>query len=195
MGIKIGLVGQLRSGKNTVANLMEQYLLEYGYGDTKEIAFADGLKQIVREYFPEAMKDGKKPRHHLQFIGQQFRLLDPNVWVKYADRRVKAISPTTNIIITDCRQANEYKYLEENGFEVVKIVTSPEIQRQRIIAGGGVVIEEQLNHETETAVAHLPSDYIIVNDGTLSDLDRKVSDLMSHILGAETRGRNGYGEE
>lgn len=178
--MKIALFGKMRSGKNTVADILTE---EYEFN---QFAFGDGIGCIIQEYFPEAWAGGK-PREHYQHIGQQLRVLDEDVWVKYllndvdAYIHLKAVfdnEDNVNIVVTDGRQLNEAVRLKEEGFVIVKVTTPEEIRLERMKKAGDVFTAEQLNHETELQVDLIEPDVEIINDGTLEGLKYMVNRIV-----------------
>lgn len=172
--MKIAVVGKMRSGKNTVADLLTE---EYGF---QQLAFADGITEIIKKYFPEAFTEGK-PRGHYQHIGQGMRELNPNVWINHVNRRVTNIlcdgymcGVEPNVIVTDCRQKNEEMYLRRNGFKIIKVEADDQLRLQRIASAGEYVTPEQFNHDTERQVELIEADYLIDNNGTYEELKQEV---------------------
>ncbi|OAA90882.1 AAA family ATPase [Clostridium ljungdahlii] len=173
--MRIAMVGKMRSGKDTVADLITLRC------NCKHIAFADGITKVIQICFPEAFMQ-EKPREHYQFIGQQLRKLNPNVWVNYADRTIKDLGSITSIIITDCRQSNEEEYLRRNGFFIVKVVADDKVRLDRIAKAGESVTDEQFYHDTEKQVDLIEADYVIENNGTLAEMEKKVERLLEYYL-------------
>lgn len=177
--IKIGLVGKMRSGKNTVGDYLTSNYTCHQY------AFADGITHAITNYFPTAF-DGGKPRRHYQFIGQAFRQLDENVWIDYMLKQMREntlllkemTNTIPNIVVTDVRQLNEATRLSDEGFVIIKVVCPEEIRRLRIAKLGDVMTEEQLNHDTEKQVDLVIPDYEIINDGTIDELYKKIDDIV-----------------
>lgn len=178
--MKIAIVGKMRSGKDTVGNIFKDEL-----HDCLQVNFGDGIKRIVRTYFPKIYAEGK-PRTLLQKIGQDFRKLDPYVWVVSHSRDVEeALNnyPHEHVITTDLRQMNEYYYLKQKGFVVVKVEADEDLRKERIIKAGDSYDMSNLHHETEVAVDHIPYDFLITNNGTKEELQEKTLDLLyNHIL-------------
>lgn len=158
--MRIAIVGKMRSGKNLVADILTD---KYGFS---QLAFADGITEIIKKYFPEAFEDGK-PRKHYQHIGQELRVLNPNVWINYLDR---AAADLADVIVTDCRQVNEEKYLRANGYMIIKIHADDEVRWQRIAVANEVVTVDQFHHDTEQQVDQIEPDYMILNNGTHEEL-------------------------
>lgn len=166
--LKIALMGEARSGKDTLAG----FFLEKGL---TQFTFATGIKEIVDKYFPTASANGK-PRRHLQVIGQQLRTLDEDVWVNYTLGKVNKfvrqfpVQASDGIIITDLRQPNEYRALVKEGFIIVRVDADKAVRVARMKEAGDIFSEKDLTHETEKYVMSLATDYIVDNNGTKKDL-------------------------
>lgn len=173
--MRVALFGKMRSGKDTVGEiLIKRY-------DFKRYAFGDGIGEIIHKYFPDTLKHGK-PRHHYQFIGQQLRELDEDVWIKYLLKKVEADEPKRavqeipfNVVVTDARQYNEYLRLKENGYIIVKVETDEDIRLERMRALGDNFTLELLEHPTELQVDKVVPDVVIKNNGSLIDLELAVA--------------------
>lgn len=175
--MKIALFGKMRSGKNTVADIL---IKDYQF---TEFAFATGIGNIIKEYFPEELVKGK-PRYHYQHIGQELRKLNQDVWINYLLKAVNE-SGAGSVVVTDGRQYNEAKRLREEGYVIVKVESPEDLRIQRIKDSGDVFIPEQLNHETELAVDKIEADYTIINDKSLAYLENEVMHLMVRLLANE----------
>lgn len=175
--MKIALFGKMRSGKNTVADILVK---DYQF---TEFAFATGIGNIIKEYFPKEWAKGK-PRRHYQQIGQELRKLDKEVWINYLLESVKA-SGSEMVVVTDGRQQNEARRLREEGYTIIKVECPEEIRIQRIKDSGDVFTPEQLSHETELAVDTIEADYTIINDKSLAYLENEVMYLMVRLLANE----------
>lgn len=177
--IKIAIAGKMRSGKDTVATEL-QYL-----NDFTVYRFADGITSIIEEYFPEDIKWGK-PREHYQLIGQSFRELDDNVWIKALHRKRQFAQLFCNELITDARQANEVQYCKDHGFKVIKVVADDAVRMERIKAAGDAFQYAQFYHSTETGVDSLVADYLVDNSGTMENTIAQVKQIYKQILQEET---------
>lgn len=177
--MKIALFGKMRSGKDTVGEML---INDYNF---KRFAFGEGIGQIIEEYFPEVLMEGKKPRHHYQFIGQQLRQLDEDVWIKYLLKSIaeyeQESEESVRVVITDGRQSNEAVKLKEQGFVIVKVEAPDKVRMERIIQAGDQFTPELFQHETELQVDQINPDYIITNDKDLKHLDRQIATLLLKI--------------
>lgn len=159
--LKIAVTGKMRAGKDTFANCLKQ---SYQF---IELKFSDGITDIIKAYFPEALKKGK-PRQHYQIIGQSFRQLNEDIWVSRVGREiaeVESIFPSANFLVTDLRQPNEAEFLRENGFVIVKVVADKAVRLQRMQEENDSYTEEDLQHETEDNVDSIVADFTVNNDG------------------------------
>jgi dephospho-CoA kinase len=180
--MKVALFGKIRSGKDTVGELL---IKEYG---CTRVAFGDGIKKIIDEFFPEAWDNGK-PRLHYQHIGQELRKLNPDVWINSLVKRAEDIrlqnliyrGDSTSFVVTDGRQRNEAVKLKEQGYTIVVVETDETTRIERMIQAGDNFSMEMLRHETERQVDLIEPDYIINNNGTLEDLKIKVRELVNEL--------------
>lgn len=178
--IKVALLGGIRAGKDTLAG----YLKAHTLGPVQEVAFSDGIHNIIKEYLPDAYKQGK-PRKELQGIGQYLRQYDSDVWIKYlfnSRRYTEAIDAGKSIFVTDVRQPNEVKALHEHGFTIIKVVADTATRIRRAKEVGDNFTESDLKHETERyADSCQDYNYLVVNDGTLDELDNKALSIIAEM--------------
>lgn len=155
---KIALIGEAGSGKDFIAEMMIAYF------DFKRYAFADPIKRIASEYFPELYGDGSaKNRELLISIGESFRGIYADVWVDYM---VEAMDRNNyeRVVVTDVRRQNEYDALRAAGFVFVRIKTTAETRNRRIAARGDVPQPEALKHETERLYDTFDCEFVLDND-------------------------------
>lgn len=165
----IGISGKKGSGKNTVSALINTY----AYGFFEEKQFASTIKAMVSVLIHcegEDLEDqdfkntpvswlDKTPRFLLQTLGTEWGrdLVDKDVWVK------SLLSSYTNEqdwIITDVRFPNECSEIKKLGGKLVRV------ERTHF----------NDTHPSETALdGYNDWDYIINNNGSLGDLDKKIS--------------------
>ena len=121
----IGLTGNKRSGKNTVADMLPPHF--------SQVAFADTIKEIIRVCYcveePEdkeaLLKDkalypyfGSKVTYRLimQTLGQELKQHNPNIFIDAVRSKIQS-----NTIVTDVRFDNEAKFIKENKGIIIKI--------------------------------------------------------------------------
>jgi adenylate kinase family enzyme len=118
--MKISICGKMCSGKTTLAKYI--YSLKE---NTKIISFADKLKEIARDLFNMEDKD----RNLLILLGKKMREIDPNVWINATIKKSKQFE---NLIIDDIKYFNELKTLRDNGFKIIKLNISDDLQLKRL---------------------------------------------------------------
>lgn len=180
--MRIAVAGQIRSGKDTFSS----YLINtYSF---KKFYFAEGIEDVIKRYFPELWDENNKPRELYQKIGQWFREIDPDVWIKCLDKKLESYfkyGENAKVIVTDLRQLNEYNYLKSKGFVIVKVEADEEVRIERVLKAGDKFSRESLYHETEIQVATLPCDYLVTNNTTLEDLFEQADFIYNEVKDIE----------
>jgi hypothetical protein len=192
----IGLIGQKRVGKDTVANLIKELDPEY-----RTMALADPIKDIARIMFNfteaqlfDAEKDhldqlwNIKPREFFEQFGTEIMQFDiykylPNLETRVPQRKfwvyslLTKIKPGDKVIITDVRGSHE---LEEI---IKKYPNAKFIKITRPSINGSCTTPIQ--HITQLEPYQISDEYIthsIVNDGTLDELRCKVCEIMKQFV-------------
>lgn len=185
--LKIAISGKARVGKNSVAELIVKHS---GIDNSlcKIIALADPMKHIAELIFPEAKKeclygqselrseiisekykdkDGR-PLTYRQFLldlGAFGRMYNDNIWLNLLVEDAKK-NNNQIYVISDCRFTNEWEYLKNAGFYMIRIKRP---------------IYTKINDISETQQdSILDNDFnlVINNDGTLEDLSNYIADLV-----------------
>jgi hypothetical protein len=189
--IKLCLIGKLRSGKSTAADYLTLFY------DFQPFAFADPLKRYLHEIFPNVPRE-PKPRRLLQLFGQKMREIDPDVWVnltmhkidEYLRQHACDCSPLKpRVVVTDCRQQNEYDRLRAAGFKFIRINADDELRIRRALEAGDDFTVHDLAHETELLVDSFDVDYEVYNDRTPEYLYGQLDAIMT-ALGVTTNGNS-----
>jgi len=118
--LKIAFVGKMCSGKTTAS----KYIINKFSGMIK-LSFADKIRDIAHELFNMEKKDRKL----LQDIGTAMRSIDPDVFTNYLIRQSKQYE---FVCIDDGRFLNEIKTLKKNGFYIIKLNISKNLQLKRL---------------------------------------------------------------
>ena len=162
---KIILNSRAGGGKDTFAD----YLVDnYGF---KKITFAEGIYDIAYKYFGMTYKDRKL----LQRIGQKMREIDSLIWVKYAFKQAEQYD---KVVISDCRQRNEYSYGLKKGFLPVNIDAKLDLRIKRLEDRDGFYPDISLL-ENESEIGADGLDYITVdNNSTIENLYLQIDDIM-----------------
>ncbi len=176
----IGLSGYARSGKDTVA----ETLAAHGY---KRMAFADPMREALYTLNPnvdvegyrmtlqqavngmgwEALKDlSNELRPLLQRFGTEVcrHLFGQDIWVETAMRQYRYHTKWgESVVFADVRFPNEADAIRKAGGQVWRIERPG--------------VEPANSHSSEHALDLYNFDHVIVNDGTLADLEKKVEAL------------------
>src|SRR5690606_9272653 len=132
-----------------------------------EVKFFERFKSYETRYFDAGRCYKISPRVAYQLFGTEvMRDYDGVIWLKNVD-----ISPE-NVTISDVRFENEAEFVYANGGEVIKVFNPR--------------LTEEDGHKSEQGIPSHLYGPLIVNDGTLEDLYKKVDNLM------ETLYANGY---
>lgn len=188
------ILGQKQTGKDTVGEVISRVVF------AKVHHLADPVKEIAQILLemPDSVafggekerrawsRWGRDGREWLQMIGTEFGRLQvhPNVWVDLLKGRV-APSPVITHVVADVRFENELSMFDDvDGYSVVKI---------RVVRPAA---EGSDPHSSETEQLTLFDDVfdeVVVNDGTLDDLTRKVEDIARGRFMAWSKKNPGHG--
>lgn len=168
----IALAGAAGAGKDTAADyLCRKY-------DFARYAFAKPLKAALNAMFgwrgfewsnrtwkEETLPDiGKSPRQLAQTLGTEWgrQLVHCDLWLLLAKREIERARQCDErgIVFTDCRFANEAKFVKDQGGIVLHI------SRPGIASVSAHASEQSLPYELVTGY--------VVNDGAIEDLHRNV---------------------
>ena len=151
--ILIALSGKAGCGKSTIAKALVE---RFGF---RRYGFADRLKEICCELFPEIMvKPKEEHRWLLQRFGTEWcRSVDGRVWVKYLIRRIRR-EGHGRVVVDDCRFRNEYEALMKAGFVMVRIERDKEL-----LSEWGYNVDD--THPSETELDDADFHVRIQNDG------------------------------
>jgi dephospho-CoA kinase len=180
--VKIALTGKMRSGKDTVANHL------YIRHSFNRVAFGDALKKNAHATFPW-VSEFSKPRALYQQYGQLMRQIEPDVWIKHAERAVKGAidfragigAEKVGVVITDLRQPNEYEWARANGYTIIRVTAPDEDRLFRAKLAGDDFNEADLEHETESHIDGFTVDFEIINDVTVDELKAQIDTILEAI--------------
>lgn len=182
------LSGKAGSGKNTVADFIQDYYSCDNHNVVKMTAFADALKKLALDLGWDGKKD-RLGRQLLQQLGACGRTYCDTVWV---DKAIELIAKTaytdrmdnssTNTIycVTDVRYPNEIVAMENffKSFENVSIL------KVRVDRCGDYTIltEEQRNDSSETSLDdYVGWDKVFKNSRDLKFLNSEVVKWLKSI--------------
>jgi hypothetical protein len=162
--------------------------------NTVTIAFADPIKEMIlqmypglkREYLfgdseyrkkiiPGSYYNGESLtiRALLQELGEGCKKYNPKIWIDAFDEKCKIIQTQSKgielIIASDLRFIDEFNYLKENGFYMIRILRGE---------------DEGMNHVSETQQKQIKNsdfDKIIDNNGSLADLKAQIDEIAKFL--------------
>lgn len=193
---RIGVCGFIGSGKDTVADILEEK-------EFIRFAFADTVKEVANVLFdwPLDMLQGRTeesrawreeidiewseilgyditPRQALQKIGTECcrNVFGENIFVGKVLKKIKNKYPDKNVIITDCRFENEISLLKKNDFKIAHINRDSKSKSWYTDYKNGVDVEEVNSlHPSEYRWIRCDFDVEIDNNGTKDDLKHNIS--------------------
>lgn len=182
--IKVAIAGKANVGKNLTAELLKGQLS----GETLITAFAEPIKTQTLQIFPWAdpnclfgpshlreliiPKTDKTYRDWLTQFGTLVRSFYDLAWINLIDLQTKYWlngGADRNVIISDLRFPPEYDWAQQDGFILIRVKRP------------GAPVHDDI---TETSLDHMNDDqfdFIIYNDGTLTDLQIKVAVISAQI--------------
>jgi hypothetical protein len=203
--MKIAISGQMASGKDLISDYLCKQLSSKTKNAWIRTGFANAVKEVYQNAFDvdrdfiETWKRIPDPppgmimnmRKALQFIGDGFRLIKPDIWIEIAMRDER------NAILSDARYINEAKYVAANdGFNIV--IWRPGFENDdpnlseaqiRPIVDWCIKTNQdgpirRIIQQDEAPVGAHYYDYFMRNDGTIEDLYKKVDEkLVPWLLG------------
>jgi hypothetical protein len=189
---KIAISGKARAGKNTVASLLVEHM---GLNDSssKIVALADPLKNIVLTMYPEASKEclwgpselrsviiSKKykdengnPLTHRQALielGAYGRRHNSNIWLNLLVMEANESSDKQAYIVSDVRFVNEFEYLKESGFYMI-----------RVLRDDFTKINDPSEMEQDK-IENSQFHKIIINNSSIEELSLEVKNIVKSLI-------------
>lgn len=160
--------GKQYSGKDTLAKILLENMTEY-----KRCAMGDIIKleygKTHNLTYEEIEQNKSQYRQGLIDLGNWGREQSPDYWLK------KIIEQEGCIMVTDVRVPHEYETFKNAGAISIRVECPREIRAQR----GALIGESDI---TEVGLDNITDwDYIVNNDSTYEDLQKKAMDLIKEL--------------
>lgn len=169
--------GKARNGKDTTCNMIREYYEDKGL-KTINLQYSSYIKEYAKKISDWDGSEETKPRELLQYLGTEIirEKIDYNFFVNRIIDDIKVYSFFFDIItISDARAKVEIDKVRDS-FSNVKAI---KVIRTNFDDG---LTCEQRKHFTETDLDDYENyDYILENDSTLDDLNKKVIKLLEEI--------------
>ena len=120
--MKLAVTGKMCSGKTTLCNYLCSVEPRF-----QIFSFGKKVKEVATDLF--GMDPLTKDRPLLTSLGQKMREIDSEVWINYVIEQTK---DKEFCLVDDLRYQNEYEALVKNGFEIIQLEVSDELQEKRI---------------------------------------------------------------
>jgi len=197
--LKIAFSGKANAGKDAAAKIfVEQFCDQLGQYKSKStvqiVSFADPIKEMVRIMFPRTKRitlygaskyrstviegatlkgEPLTYRALLQNLGTEVgRGYKETIWLDVMDFKIeKAQKRGVNLfVINDLRFKNEFDYLKNIGFKIIRVVRDEQLT---------------LDHISETEQNQIKNNefnYIVDNNGTLDHMKKSIVKIVSKEL-------------
>jgi hypothetical protein len=193
----IGLIGEKRVGKDTIANIIKEFKPEY-----KTMALADPIKDIARIMFNftenqlyNAEKDevdirwNIKPRQFFEQFGTEIMQFDIYKYLPTLENVVpqrkfwvlsllNKIKENDKVIITDIRGQHELEEIVKAypNTKFIRIIRPELTSTKKEYYNNEIHITQQ----EPNMISSIAINNTIINDGTLNDLKEKVKKIINN---------------
>lgn len=206
----IGITGLINSGKDTAADYLVTF---HGF---KRLSYAGALKDTIsvimgwdREMLEGTTKSSRKwreqidpwwakrlnmpnltPRWVMQYWGTDvFRNHFHNdIWIASVENKIR--NSKDNVVITDCRFANEVQAIKNNGGITMRIIRGENPEWCRLASTYNLNSDQSTRdyakknleklgiHASEYSSVGLDYDYYVDNNGTIDDLHKRIEEIL-----------------
>jgi dephospho-CoA kinase len=198
----VAICGRMGSGKDALADI-----LVHRHGFVAKLKFADPLKATLRTLFSlredQIEGDAKDsldprfettPRRLMQWFGTEVMQhslqrecprIGRRIWAELLMERIRALETQHDdggaVVISDMRFQHELDALRE-AFGTSRVFAI-RIERPPHRNDRSDLFNLSETHESETTASNMTVDAVIVNDGTLDDLDRRYASCDREKIG------------
>jgi guanylate kinase len=180
---KIAISGKMVSGKTTLLNAITAQ-----NPTLVKVSLADPVKEVAYRYFK--MPKEEKDRSLLQKIGQQFRLINPMVWIQLlndtADNHAKE---GLGSICDDVRFPNEIESMKDNDWLTIRLEVNEAERLKRVKNTYGANWEnhwENRFEESETSLDNYDFEWDYVFTDMLYENIETVAKEICELINSES---------
>lgn len=173
------IAGQARHGKDTISMFIrEYYLRQEKLPESLQFSYyiKDFVKRLTDWDGTEETKD--QYRSEMQRLGTEIvrKQIDPKFFIKRTIEDIRVYSYYCDVLtISDVRFPSEIEDIKKEFPCVISIL----VQRPNFESP---LSDKEKQHETETALNHYNQyDYVLINDGTISELKEKVTTMLKEV--------------
>lgn len=177
---KINLLSSVSSANQTATaslyNILDNYIRYISKNDIEYNKVKEEITRLHKEFshIKDASKKTDDVREMLQVVANELiEKVRQDIWVSSTIKYMKELELTegvTKFVHDDMRYPFEYDALRKEGFVLIRLNISKEIQLKRIKKLYGKIKPERLEHISETALDRALFDYEISSDQPLPDM-------------------------
>ncbi len=193
----VGLTGQSGAGKSTVSKIFKDYGLSVIDADSvsKSVAKKESFLNEVKKSFPDCVTEQGLDRQRLagivfnnkQALKSYTDLIFPYITHEiFAGIRMYKLSGK-KVVVLDAPTLFE-SGLDSICQKIVSVIAPMDVKIKRILERDGIPVElvrSRLSSQNSEAFFREKSDYVIVNDSDLCELQIKACDIAGKIVEAE----------
>jgi cytidine deaminase len=188
---KCAFYGLPGAGKSTSMQMIIEKARQSGFW-IGCIKFAEPLYQAQAEIYrlagrPLAEKT-KQDGRLLNFLGGHFREINRNSLTEYFSltealhtRQFENQSLSKGLLLNDDMRATETVFLKTQGFHLTHIMADPTTCHSRRKLRGDLTLGSDKD-STEAGINTIVPDATIINNGSLADLDDRITEFLNQII-------------
>lgn len=186
--LRLSLVAPSGSGKSTVARILKDGFEAAGLQVTI-LKLATPLYDLQTSFYKACgvqLAVGRQDPQLLESIATHLRRIEPQVLVQAFSKRLQAVDD--QIVLNDDLRDDlvDWPWMRANGFVVVRVNAGIAIRRKRLGLRGDLSVVE--HSPLDAQIERIQSDYIVTNEGSMSELQTNVYALMRSLLSRSPLG-------
>lgn len=172
----IVMLGKLRSGKTTVADILIDGFSSKGIDLVKK-PLAKPIYDEAKNFYKRNGLTWRKNRRLMEGIGEAFNEDYPG-GDKLVELYQKDFNPNDNIVIEDCRRLTQTDFFEKHNSFFIRVESDVESRKERCKPG-----EWCEGHVSDNELDDYKCHFTVFNNGSMNDLIIKTMYLIECIYG------------